>query len=711
MNSVNFALITALYDIKGANLYNEVYFPIINYELVNQYNTQVDTTKYYDLSDLQTLIKKDFGINIPLVVLKQSIRAIIKNNDEITLSEYENGKYYKILKAWDIAVKESVDVKSQEIQSNFNNLEQVFSFYLELEGLTCEKSFVDFYSDNSEDILAHFNGNESNPIINEQYANIAKFLDWLKIQNPELYNIANDVYWGSIIAGFLKRENVDLGIKACDAVEYYFDSSLVLATLDLASIDNVNYANELLGLILKTGNVPRVHAITIREVCSILNSVEKEQGPRSCSAIEEAYYRRNLTPSKILQIKNDLISLVENKGFVVTKEPASEIDKIEIEYKNKTSVKDLERFRGGGNNSIRDIHDVYLRDYIAKKRKDIVSLEKVNSYFVSLNSELISYFNKKYSGKLGLLLHPSKVVIDLWIHSLDSSLIKKSGLTELMSRCYALNNTDIRRKLSLFSKYYKETSMNYTPEAYTAVYRALVNRSTKVLQEFDGLYSIEQEIEGNKASLNQHHVEMIVKLAIAEDSNNKKRNIELQKQIEVLAEAKEVAEQGLKISEKWNDENEHKIKQLQEELRRRDKVEELDTEISKITKELMLLEKRRNKSVCMLGYYVMLAFEIILFLFVLLSILMFICDCLNVDLGVYADISIETFSFSAIISIIRTLCGPFYIFSPKIKYNEKRKEQIAYWEEQNPQYCELKQKIQKMNISKQDLLDKRVNIE
>ena len=263
MNSVNFALITALYDIKGANLYNEVYFPIINYELVNQYNTQVDTTKYYDLSDLQTLIKKDFGINIPLVVLKQSIRAIIKNNDEITLSEYENGKYYKILKAWDIAVKESVDVKSQEIQSNFNKLEQVFSFYLELEGLTCEKSFVDFYSDNSEDILAHFSGNESNPIINEQYANIAKFLDWLKIQNPELYNIANDVYWGSIIAGFLKRENVDLGIKACDAVEYYFDSSLVLATLDLASIDNVNYANELLGLILKTGNVPRVHAITI----------------------------------------------------------------------------------------------------------------------------------------------------------------------------------------------------------------------------------------------------------------------------------------------------------------------------------------------------------------------------------------------------------------------------------------------------------------
>ena len=42
MTKTNYALITALYDTKGADLYNDVYFPIIKYEIVNQYYTVSD---------------------------------------------------------------------------------------------------------------------------------------------------------------------------------------------------------------------------------------------------------------------------------------------------------------------------------------------------------------------------------------------------------------------------------------------------------------------------------------------------------------------------------------------------------------------------------------------------------------------------------------------------------------------------------------------
>ena len=76
MNKTNYALITALYDTKGADLYNDVYFPIIKYEIVNQYYTQTDIEKYYDLEELQSLINADFGIVIPCIILKQSIKAI-----------------------------------------------------------------------------------------------------------------------------------------------------------------------------------------------------------------------------------------------------------------------------------------------------------------------------------------------------------------------------------------------------------------------------------------------------------------------------------------------------------------------------------------------------------------------------------------------------------------------------------------------------------
>ena len=171
MTKTNYALITALYDTKGAVLYNDVYFPIIKYEIVNQYYTQVDIEKYYDIETLQDIIDSDFGIKIPLIVLKQSIRAIGKNKNGISLSIYENGKQFKIQKAWDISINLSIDSKSQEIAAKFEELEQQYKLFLETEGLFCENTFIDFYSDNTEEILSYLEGNNSDAIIDEKYVN------------------------------------------------------------------------------------------------------------------------------------------------------------------------------------------------------------------------------------------------------------------------------------------------------------------------------------------------------------------------------------------------------------------------------------------------------------------------------------------------------------------------------------------------------------
>ena len=112
MTKTNYALITALYDTKGADLYNDVYFPIIKYEIVNQYHAQVDVEKYYDIETLQGIIDNDFGIKIPLIVLRQSIRALGENKNGISLSVYENGKQFKIQKAWDISINLSMKSKN-----------------------------------------------------------------------------------------------------------------------------------------------------------------------------------------------------------------------------------------------------------------------------------------------------------------------------------------------------------------------------------------------------------------------------------------------------------------------------------------------------------------------------------------------------------------------------------------------------------------------
>lgn len=538
--------------------------------------------------------------------------------------------------------------------------------------------------------------------------NLTRFLFWLKESNVELYNIANDIFWGSIIAGFLKRNKADINIKSSDCVEYFLDSSLVLAALDLDNIDNVKYAQELLEIIINSGNTPKIHALTIREINYILSSVEKEQGPRPNTAIEDAYHRRNLSPSKILQIRNNLSKLISDKGIVIFPVSENELDKIEVEYKNKRSVKELEKFRKKNyNNGIRDIHDVYLRDFISKKRKDIVSIEKINAYFVSLNSDLILYFSKQDT--LPLLLHPAKIVIDLWIHNSHSSLIKKNGLTEVMSRCFALNNTDIRRKLRLVSKYYKESDETYSQDNYQAVYTALIKRSTKAIHEVNYVIKNEQEDIDNKEEVNKSHIQALIKIAVDEELSKQQKNINLSEKLTKLEEAVKEASKTVSVSNMKSAEDEKTIQGLQAELEKQKRINKINEEIDSISKKISQMEIEKDKSICLIKFYLILLLECIFFMgFILCIILLIIsyCNTKNtISFGTYICENlwlIIGFCVSAIGFSVRTV-QQLYTLSPKIKYEDIKSEQTNYWIKKHPDYNELKEKFKELRIEKRRL--------
>lgn len=527
-----------------------------------------------------------------------------------------------------------------------------------------------------------------------------------------------------IIAGFLKRNTADINIKSDDKVEYFLDSALVLAALDLDNVDNVKYSNELLEIIKYAGCIPKVHSMTIREIKYILNSVEKEQGPRPNTAIEEAYHRRGLTPSKILQIKNNLLQLIEEKGIVVFPSSEADLNNIENTYKYKQSVKQLENFRGGNsNNGIRDIHDVYLRDFIAKKRKDIVSIEKVKSYFVSLNSDLILYFNKQIQGKPSLLIHPAKIVIDLWIHSSHSSFVKKNGLVEIMSRCFALNNTDIRRKLRLVGKYYKESDGNYSHEDYQAIYNALICRSTKAINEVDLIKENEEKDVENKEELNKKHIEALIKIAVDEEIRKKELNSVLSRQIEQLSEAKRIAEDEVASSQERTitdnkniqflkeqcNQYKEKIEELQNRLHKHEKINEINERITAISNELTKLDAEKEKSICMAKFYLISILECLFLLGGVTCFILFVFPYLKnntIDIKDYILTNLGLligFCVSAIGFGVRTI-QHLYILTPKVKYDSIRTEQINYWIKQNPQYDNLKNEFNELQKKKKQLL-------
>ena len=427
MDKSNYALITALYDTQASDFYKDIYFPAIKYGLFLLYNKQVDITNYYIVENVQNEINECFGIKIPLIVIKQTIKFISNNHSDFTVELLSNGDQFAIKKAWDKTIVDSIEYRYEQNKISFSKLEDLFCRYLTIQHIQTDKTFLCFFSENTEEIFNYINNeNDSCVRINEEYIHIINFLKWIKNEDVELYNIASDIFWGSIIAAFLKRET-DINIKPVNQVSYYFDSSLVLSLLDLDSQANNQYSKELVGIIQASGNLPYVHPLTIREVNSILYSVERDKVPKPNSGIAEAYYRRDLTPSKILQIRQSLRSLISDAGLYIENTSDAQLDEIQKNYKNKSSVISLSETRQNSySDNIRDIHDVFMLDFISKKQAKCVSIEKCNHFFVSLNKDLISHFKgTTISATISPIIPPSRIVMDLWIHNSKTTLIRK----------------------------------------------------------------------------------------------------------------------------------------------------------------------------------------------------------------------------------------------------------------------------------------------
>jgi hypothetical protein len=721
MDKRNFALMAVLYDTQEGDLYHDIYFPIIKYGIALLNSSQTNTEKYYELDDLQIAIQNQFGITIPLIVLKQSVIAVSKSNHDITLSVYEKGSKFQIKKSWDISTDKSLEHNLSTVISSFDKLENEFQQYLEKELISTDKTFLDFFSDNTKDIFKYLDQLDSVPEINESYLHISKFLLELQKSEQKLFDIANNIFWGSVISAFLERET-DLQIKPLNNVAYYLDSSLVMALLDLDNEANVSYSREMIDIIKASGNTIHVHPMTLKEVGSILYSVEMSQAPKANTSIESAYHRRSLTPTIILQIRGTLNKTIEDLGIIIDPVSVKELDEIQLKYKNNPFVKALKESRGNSySDNIRDIHDVFMSDFINKKRGDVSVREKINSFFVSLNNELIYFLKRNSDIKFSTIIHPSKIVTELWIHNSKCTMLKKNGLTEIMSRCIALNNTDVRRKLRLISKYFDES--NYTQDNYLALYHALISRSQHVLEEVS---KIDEEHKPELYESSKEHLLGAIRIAIEEELNKTKSIFTIQKQYEEISAGLENAKTQIQESktqieksksEAVNKEIENgKLKNTKKEqedliatisnkLAEQNKIIILqnrlvlvNTELRESKNKIDKFEKEKVNSIKMFKFHFLISLEII---GILIIIFCLICLIMFVDFSSLSNI-LGSFKLA---SNIANLCGfaittflvvsriqSLFIFTPKIHYNKIRKEQIQFWEDNNHSYVQEKKK-------------------
>jgi hypothetical protein len=675
MTKSNYALLTALYDSQTSDFYRDIYFPAVKYGLFLLYNSQTDIQKYYTVENVQGKVEEVFGVKIPLVVIKQAIKIIRNGHSDFSIELLSNGDQFAIRRAWDKTIADSIEYVYERNVTSFANIETLFSQYLTIQHVQTDKTFLSFFSENTEEIYHYINNdNDDSVLINEEYIHVVNFLKWIKKENIEIYNVAADIFWGSVIAAFLKRE-IDLNIKPETQVSYYLDSSLILSLLDLDSQANNQYTSELVSLIKSSGNLPYVHPLTIREVNSILFSVERDRLPKPGSGIADAYYRRGLTPTKIMQIRQTLRALIAKEGLHIENASEAQLDTIQKEYKNKPSVVHLSTTRQTPLlDNIRDIHDVFMMDFITKKQAKCVSIEKCNTFFVSLNNDLIELYKSKSPNTASPIIHPSRIVLDLWIHDSKTTVIKKEALAEAIARSTALNQTDVRRKLRQISKCYK--SEEFTEDKYKAVFLALMDRSKQVMGNVDAMVaSADTDVENA-----QRLAEQIVQMSITLEAERREANIDLQRRLDEL---KEIVLKGEEEKKANSDAKDTYTGWIEEKSKNQGRLLEIDPKLANY-------EKERDKSTSMWRYWLSMILQIFCLIVILIFGIKYLATGIH-EVATFSEFANEnkeliiSIAFTVLVAIASGLMK-LSIFTPCKAYRKEKQTHLQDWDNEHKDY-------------------------
>lgn len=503
MEKSNYALISALYSSGTKGLYSDIYFPIIKYAVVKLFYKSKNSHPYCSAEEVHDFIIDRFGIAIPHIVISKSILKIDAQRwGNIQLKVYEQGETFQIQAASFDDEKENFDEREKNFTVQIAIIEKKYKEFLEREGAIDDGiSFIQFISDNTEDILGYFEDQDTTNV-DEKYTTMVFFLQYLSDYEKELYKVANQLFWGSIIAGFLRSEKPcveenENGIKT----EYFLDTSIVMGLLNLSTMQRERYSQEVCDIIKSAGGVLRVNPMTVDEISFILQSVE-QNGPNPLTDIASAYERWELDAIMLAEIRLNLVQKIEQKGVNVFP-PINPVEKQKItqSYQGRRVVRLLGETRSKKpssftNDNYRDIHDVYMDDYISERRKK--KSDNTHVFFLTANRDLIS-FCKKMHPDVNNMKSTGKTILELWMHNTKPVDISGCMLTETMARCLDLHNTRVRNKIVEVSHFYNKTKNDFNEKIYKDFIRQLYRRAKHVIQMVEA--DSDEIIEGEYGKL------------------------------------------------------------------------------------------------------------------------------------------------------------------------------------------------------------------
>lgn len=492
--NTNYALISALYNSKTGGFYSDVYFPIIKYTIVQLFNQKVFTgsPKYYTAADVHDYINEAFKIHIPNLVITKSLQKInATKNAFVDLTLMENGNSFEIKELWNSREFDELRDREVHFSEGLKQIEIDYRCFLEQNGTYDDGvSYLQFIADNTEEVLGYFQ-NRDVKRIDEKYTTIVFFLDYLynTPSKKDEFSIAEQLFWASIIAGYLRSEKpmVDAAEDG-HRKEYFLDTSILMGLLELSSKQKEAYSSELKEIIKASGGVMMVHPITIHEIRTILSSVEIAKRPESGTDIAEAWESHHLNINRLASIRLGLPAILKKHGVqVFPMIGPDECKSIIRKYSGKSRVSELAAERRSKTKSIsqdnfREIHDLFMDDYVKDRRKERNDSDDV--VFVTSNLDLIS-FTKRMHPDQCYMISTSNVILDLWMYNVKPAEISSCALTETMARCLDQHNKHVRNKIMEVSKFFNDNRDSFDPQVYQDFIKKLYQRARNVIMTVD----------------------------------------------------------------------------------------------------------------------------------------------------------------------------------------------------------------------------------
>lgn len=478
----SYSFLAALNE-NGTDLYNAVYLPLCKRALAIHTKENTHGTS----NDIKKVMKDEFGIDMPLLVVQKLIVAIAngmsrKQKEKSDFKYFEKGKSFQC----NFYVFNDLEQAYETERRQANALQEAFEVFVKSQDADSEgemPSFASFIDRYKNELSSFLTGKTKslNVDVNSSFMSHVRFLQYIETNNDTLFRVAERIFMGSIIASYIESD-MDVNAKPESKVTYFLDSKIVLEALDLQNAEDTLPIRELMKLIRETGGTVKVLDVTVNEIQSIISSaINNYNKDNPTTTVNEACLR-------IKQNKTWLTKINGNLGNYLTDTLKVEITKVsENDIKDFTNSEDTKQLKKIWYRKNTAAHDVIAYLYVRKRRKSNsinTFIQKAGYWFVTANGRLCDFnMSRKENGYPNETILPQELTSLLFLQNPKKygERVSTIGLNELIAQTLS-DEYPSRDILNEFDSAVRE-NVNISDDDYRLVLSAVSQQSTKQLQK------------------------------------------------------------------------------------------------------------------------------------------------------------------------------------------------------------------------------------